>query len=112
MVYKCKEYCPESLTFRNRRVKIPSMLERAGLMTTTLEQHDWAVEPARRTNSMQAGDITAILAEAGATGIITFSGGFPDPDFLPQDKLAAISSRVISADPGIALQYSATQGLA
>jgi hypothetical protein len=37
---------------------------------------------------MQAGDIAGILAEADAQGIITFSGGFPDPAFMPRETLA------------------------
>ena len=61
---------------------------------------------------MQAGDITAILAEAGAQDVITFSGGFPDPGFLPGKTLAAIASRLIADEPGVALQYSPTEGLA
>ncbi len=82
-------------------------------MTTTLEQNESRFRAARRAQSMQAGDITAILAEAGAgRGVITFSGGFPDPEFLPREDLAGIAARLIAGDPGVALQYSATEGLA
>ncbi len=82
-------------------------------MTTTLEQNESRFRAARRAQSMQAGEITAILAEAGAgRGVITFSGGFPDPEFLPREDLAGIAARLIAGDPGVALQYSATEGLA
>ncbi len=81
-------------------------------MTAALEQHDWSARLARRTRSLGGGEITAILALAGATDVITFSGGFPDPATFPAGLLAEIAARLIAADAGVALQYSATEGLA
>ncbi len=75
-------------------------------------QHDWSAGLARRTHSLGGGEITAILALAGATDVITFSGGFPDPATFPTGVLAEIAARLISEDAGVALQYSATEGLA
>ena len=46
-------------------------------MTAALEQHDWSARLARRAQALGGGEITAILALAGATDVITFSGGFP-----------------------------------
>src|SRR5713101_2136147 len=81
-------------------------------MTTALEQHDWSASLARRTHALGGGEITAILALAGATDVITFSGGFPDPATFPTGLLAEIAARLITSDPGVALQYSATEGIA
>jgi 2-aminoadipate transaminase len=81
-------------------------------MTAALEKHDWDAGLARRTHTLGGGEITAILSLAGATDIITFSGGFPDPATFPSDVLAGIASRLISEEPGVALQYAATEGLA
>src|SRR6266498_2030564 len=81
-------------------------------MTAALEQHDWSAGLARRTRSLGGGEITAILALAGATDVITFSGGFPDPATFPTGVLSEIAARLISEDAGVALQYSATEGLA
>jgi 2-aminoadipate transaminase len=81
-------------------------------MTAALQQHDWGAGLARRTRSLGGGEITAILALAGATDVITFSGGFPDPATFPTGVLAEIAARLISEDAGVALQYSATEGLA
>ncbi len=81
-------------------------------MTAALEQHDWSAGLARRTHSLGGGEITAILALAGATDVITFSGGFPDPATFPTGVLSEIAARLISTDAGVALQYSATEGLA
>ena len=52
-------------------------------------EHDWSSRLARRTQSLGGGEITAILALAGATDVITFSGGFPDPATLPTEVLVA-----------------------
>src|SRR5450432_4724706 len=81
-------------------------------MTAALEHdHDWSAGLARRTRSLGGGEITAILALAGATDIITFSGGFPDPATFPTGVLAEIAARLIAGDAAVSLQYSATEGL-
>jgi 2-aminoadipate transaminase len=75
-------------------------------------QRDWDSGLARRTQGLGGGEITAILALVGASDVITFSGGFPDPATFPANLLAGIAARLITDDPGVALQYSATEGLA
>ena len=45
-------------------------------MTTAIERHDWDAAIAQRTRTLGGCEITAILALAGATDVITFSGGF------------------------------------
>jgi 2-aminoadipate transaminase len=75
-------------------------------------QRDWSSALARRTQVLGGGEITAILALAGASDVITFSGGFPDPATFPSGVLSQIAARLITDDPGVALQYSATEGLA
>jgi 2-aminoadipate transaminase len=73
---------------------------------------NWDAGLATRTKSLGGGEITAILALAGASDVITFSGGFPDPATFPTHVLADIAGRLIVQDPGVALQYSATEGIA
>src|SRR5215467_6762547 len=63
---------------------------------------NWDGGLARRTKSLGGGEITAILALAGASDVITFSG----------HVLADIAGQLITEDPGVALQYSATEGIA
>jgi 2-aminoadipate transaminase len=75
-------------------------------------QRDWISGLARRTKALGGGEITAILALAGASDVITFSGGFPDPATFPTNVLSEIAARLIADDPGVALQYSATEGIA
>jgi 2-aminoadipate transaminase len=73
---------------------------------------DWDKRLARRTHALGGSEITAILSLAGATDVITFSGGFPEPATFQAGILADIAARLIAEEPGVALQYSATEGLA
>ena len=50
--------------------------------------------------TLGGGEITAILALAGATDVITFSGGFPDPATFPAGMLADIAARLIAERAG------------
>jgi 2-aminoadipate transaminase len=73
---------------------------------------DWTASFARRTRDTGGGEITAILSLAGATDVITFSGGFPAPETFGADVLAGITSRLLAQDAAVALQYTPTEGLA
>jgi 2-aminoadipate transaminase len=73
---------------------------------------DWARRFARRTRAVGGGEITAILALAGATDVITFSGGFPAPETFASEVVAEIAGRLAATEPAVALQYSPTEGLA
>jgi 2-aminoadipate transaminase len=73
---------------------------------------NWDARLARRTHALGGSEITAILSLAGATDVITFSGGFPEPATFQTATLADIAARLIAEEPGVALQYSATEGLA
>jgi 2-aminoadipate transaminase len=75
-------------------------------------RRDWDERLARRTHALGGSEITAILSLAGASDVITFSGGFPEPSTFPTGVLADIAARLIAEEPGVALQYSATEGLA
>jgi 2-aminoadipate transaminase len=81
-------------------------------MTAAPELQDWTASFARRTQTLGGGEITAILSLAGATDVITFSGGFPDPATFPSQVLREIAIRLLDEDVAVALQYSATEGLA
>ena len=59
----------------------------------TPARRDWSASFARRTHALGGGEITAILALAGATDVITFSGGFPDPETFPAGVLSQIAGR-------------------
>src|ERR1700749_3190082 len=81
-------------------------------MTTAMQRPSWDADIARRTRTLGGGEITAILALAGATDVITFSGGFPAPETFATEALGEIAQRLITANAAGALQYSATEGSA
>jgi 2-aminoadipate transaminase len=85
-------------------------MQEAG-MTAAPELRDWTASFARRTQALGGGEITAILALAGSTDVITFSGGFPDPETFPRDVLGEIAGRLVAEDAAVALQYSPSEGL-
>ena len=58
---------------------------------------DWTASFARRTRALGGGEITAILSLVGASDVITFSGGFPDPQTFPVGVLTEISGRLLPA---------------
>ncbi len=71
----------------------------------------WQRAFATRAGSDEEGGLAAILALAGATDIISFAGGFPDPETFPGRVLSDIFERLIaSGDPSV-LQYAPVAGL-
>src|SRR5690348_12911246 len=75
------------------------------------ERIDWTSRLARRTEG-QSGVIGGILALANASGVINFTGGFPDPEVFPSDTLGPIVDRLLSSDVQVALQYAPSEGIA
>ena len=75
------------------------------------ERIDWASRMARRTAG-QNGVIGGILALANASGVINFTGGFPDPEVFPTDSLTPIVDRLLTSDVQVALQYAPSEGIA
>src|SRR5689334_19759099 len=88
--------------------------EPGGIMadrTPIADRIDWTDRLARRTEG-QNGVIGGILALANASGVINFSGGFPDPEVFPTDSLAPIVNRLLADDVAVALQYAPSEGIA
>src|SRR5215472_1321294 len=102
---------PRILTFARLACQGREGQEMQASTTAGAELRDWTASFARRTRTLGGGEITAIRALAGATHVITFSGGFPDPATFPKDVLAEIAGRLVAQDVAVALQYSQTEGL-
>lgn len=74
---------------------------------------DWTPLLARRFQTQpRSGALADILALAGASGVITLSGGFPAPETFPAELIGTLTQRLLHEEPGVALQYSPTRGLA
>ena len=65
---------------------------------------------ARRTR-MRGGDgLTSILA-GSPPGVLSMTGGFPNPATFPTDELDEISARLLRDDAAVALQYTPCEGI-
>jgi 2-aminoadipate transaminase len=84
-----------------------------GLDQPPVDRHliRWAESFAGRTRSDVGGGLAEILALSGATDVISFSGGFPDPATFPGPVLADLLREVIESGDPSALQYAPTRGL-
>jgi 2-aminoadipate transaminase len=66
---------------------------------------------ARRTRLGGGGELTAILA-GSPPGVLSMTGGFPNPATFPTDELDEIAARLVRDDAAVALQYTPCEGIA
>jgi 2-aminoadipate transaminase len=71
---------------------------------------DFAHAFARRTR-LRGGELTAILA-GSPPGVLSMTGGFPNPDTFPTDELDELAARLVREDAAVALQYTPCEGIA
>jgi 2-aminoadipate transaminase len=65
---------------------------------------------ARRTQLRGGDELTAILA-GSPPGVLSMTGGFPNPATFPTDELDQIAVRLMRDDAAVALQYTPCAGL-
>jgi 2-aminoadipate transaminase len=66
---------------------------------------------ARRTRLRGGDELTAILA-GSPPGVLSMTGGFPNPATFPTDEVDEIAARLVRDDAAVALQYTPTAGIA
>jgi 2-aminoadipate transaminase len=71
----------------------------------------WDALFAARTRVGVGGGLAEILALAARTDVISFSGGFPDPETFPAERAVELLQELVSAGDTSAFQYAPTQGL-
>jgi 2-aminoadipate transaminase len=72
---------------------------------------DFAPAFARRTRLRGGGELTTILA-GSQPGVLSMTGGFPNPATFPTDELDEIAARLVREDAAVALQYTPCEGIA
>lgn len=89
----------------------------AGLLVTMCEfaHPDTQAMPfntpfADRLNNVETSAIRELFKLLGKPGIISFAGGFPDSALFDVDGIRAAADAALTAEPGAALQYGATEG--
>ncbi|MCX8184169.1 MAG: PLP-dependent aminotransferase family protein [Sulfolobales archaeon] len=72
---------------------------------------DYSKFIARASEVFKASEIRELLKVVEARKVISFAGGYPDPQVFPRESLARIASDVILNYGDKALQYSPTKGV-
>ena len=70
---------------------------------------DFAHAFARRTRLRGGDELTTILA-GSPPGVLSMTGGFPNPATFPTDELDEIAARLVREDAAVALQYTPCEG--
>jgi DNA-binding transcriptional MocR family regulator len=65
---------------------------------------------ARRTSGMSASEVRALFAVAARPDVISFAGGMPFVQAIPDEHVLAALTSVISESAAVALQYGGGQG--
>src|SRR5919198_5709861 len=68
-------------------------------------------ELARRTRLRGGDELNAILA-GSPPGVLSMTGGFPNPATFPTDEVDEIAARLVREDAAVALQYTPCEGIA
>ena len=71
---------------------------------------DFSSAFARRTRLRGGEELAAILA-GSPPGVLSMTGGFPNPATFPTDELDAIAARLLRDDAAVAMQYTPVAGL-
>ena len=72
---------------------------------------DFAHAFARRTRLRGGDELTTILA-GSPPGVLSMTGGFPNPATFPTDEVDEIAARLVREDAAVALQYTPCEGIA
>jgi 2-aminoadipate transaminase len=64
----------------------------------------------RRTRLRGGEELTAILA-GSPPGVLSMTGGFPNPATFPSDEVGEIAGRLVREDAAVALQYTPSAGI-
>jgi 2-aminoadipate transaminase len=70
----------------------------------------WSHAFARRTHSRGGAELNTILA-GSPPGVLSMTGGFPNPKTFPTQVLDEIAARLVREDAGVALQYTPCEGI-
>lgn len=67
---------------------------------------------AERTKEMKASEVRELLKLLQNPGMISFAGGFPNPETFPIELVRLIADEILRRDGARALQYGVTEGYA
>ena len=79
---------------------------------TTTPEVGGRLEPAARALGEAGDGIASVLAFLGMPDIVSFAGGFPDPETFPRERVATLFEAFAASGEASAFQYAPTRGLA
>jgi 2-aminoadipate transaminase len=82
-----------------------------GVLSVTPETQRWDALVAARTRSEVGEGIASVLAMLGMPDLISFAGGFPDPETFPRERVSSLLQEFVAAGEASAFQYAPTRGL-
>ena len=85
---------------------------RIGGLSVTPETRRWDALVAARTRGDVGEGIASVLAMLGMPDVISFAGGFPDPETFPRERVSTLFQEFAAAGEASAFQYAPTRGLA
>jgi 2-aminoadipate transaminase len=80
-------------------------------MSTPIEAGAWTRAFSRRALNQGDAELATILA-GSPPGVLSVSGGFPNPATFPTEALDEIVAGLLRDDPGVVLQYAPSEGIA
>lgn len=81
-------------------------------MATTPALGRWEDAAAARTRGDVGDGIAMVLGFLGMPDIVSFAGGFPDPETFPRERVSTLLAEFAAAGEAAAFQYAPTRGLA
>ncbi len=81
-------------------------------MAVAFDSARWEALAAARTRGDVGDGIASVLALLGRPDVISFAGGFPDPETFPRERVATLLQEFAAAGELTAFQYAPTRGLA
>ena len=81
-------------------------------MTTTPDVGRWDALVASRARGDVGDGIASVLALLGLPDVISFAGGFPDPETFPRARVSTLLQELAVSGEATAFQYAPTRGLA
>jgi 2-aminoadipate transaminase len=80
-------------------------------VAVTPESTRWEALAAVRTRGDVGDGIASVLALLSRPDVISFAGGFPDPETFPRERIAALLQEFVAEGEQSAFQYAPTRGL-
>ena len=80
-------------------------------MAVTPELGRWDLLVAARARGEAGDGIASVLALLGLPDLISFAGGFPDPETFPRERVATLFREFADSAEASAFQYAPTRGL-